>query len=196
VTVVLRALALPALLLAIMIGAARIAPPAMPVRHSSGIVLLPPLDIGPFVRARERMGEAAFEPLAKTYSDARQIAMTQRDSFGIPWIDIAHGEVVIRVARPGAERSLPLWSARVRIEATDRTYGQLEKIQHDAIGRGAAGYAGENRVWTSSIDDESQRVVLETDRVIDGFLIALARRYGTEIIAVRVDPRSGPFRSI
>src|SRR5205085_2146338 len=43
------------------------------------------------------------------------------------------------------------------------------------------------------IDDESERVIFETDRVVDGFMSALARTYGTEAVAVRVDPRSGPF---
>jgi hypothetical protein len=82
----------------------------------------------------------------------------------------------------------------VRLRTAAYSFRALGTIQHEAIGSGAAGYDGENRIWSDGIDEEHQRVILQTDRVVDAFLFALAKRYGTEVVAVRVDPRAGPIR--
>jgi hypothetical protein len=184
-------------------------------RHPSGIALLPPLDTTPFVRARERLGPA-FEPLAVAWSDARELALANRDVFGAPWLNAEKGELVIALAKPEGEAIARSWmksgapranttkpaetlrptQVPVRFRAVRYSFGQLESVMHDAIGRGALGFDGESRIWSSQIDDETQRVVLETDRVVDGFLVTLARTYGTEIVAVRVDPHAGPFTTL
>ncbi len=164
-------------------------------RHSSGIALLPRLDISGFIRERERMGEAAFEPIAFAYQDARLNAQSNPEVFGMPWMDLAHRRLVVRLVRPEAASLVrhPT-SVPILFESTTRSFGQLQSIMDNSIEHPALGIrGGASRVWTMSIDDASQRVVFESDRVVDGFLFALAHTYGTEAVAVRVDPRSGPF---
>jgi hypothetical protein len=164
-------------------------------RHTSGVTLIPRLDISEFIRERERMGETAFEPIAFAYHDARRLAEEHPDLFGVPWHDLANRRVVVRLVKPEAvalvrrPTSVPL-----RFVATTRSFGQLRSIMDGSLDDPALGIrGGASRVWSIGIDDASQRVVFETDRVVDGFLFALARAYGTEAVAVRVDPRSGPF---
>ena len=195
-------------------GAALAAPRADEQRHASGIALLPPLDLTPFLRERDRLGPA-FEPIAVAFSDARALAETHPDLLGIPWMDLAHQTLVVRVTGAEGERLARDWMAHgavystakpgptlrptsvpVRFEVTDRSFGRLLQIQNDAIGRGALGFEGESRIWMDVIDEATQRVILETDRVVDPFLYLLAKTYGTEIVAVRVDPHAGPFTSI
>src|SRR5712691_12536435 len=48
----------------------------------------------------------------------------------------------------------------------------------------------------SGEEEGHQRVVLETDRVVDAFLFALAKKYGTQVVAVRVDPYAGPATAL
>jgi len=176
-------------------------------RHLSGIVLLPPLDIAEIVRQGP-----IYEPLGKAWSDALELAGQSPDVFGYPWADRAKGELVIAIVnaqgeaiarswmKSGAPRTLgkPLPDllppqVPVRLRTVDLSFRQLETIQQEAIGRGAAGFPGDNRIWSSGVDEEHQRVVLTTDRVVDAFLFALAKKYGTEVVAVRVDPHSGAF---
>jgi hypothetical protein len=175
--------------------------------HPSGLVLLPPRDIAAIVRQGPMP-----EPLARAWSDARLLAEQNPDVLGHPWADRAKGELVIAVVNPQGEAIARSWMARgaaqavskptprllpptvaVRFRTTEHSFRQLETIQHEAIGKGAAGYNGDNRIWSSGVEEEHQRVVLETDRVVDPFLFALAKKYGSEVIAVRVDPHAGPF---
>ena len=166
-------------------------------RHASGIELLPPLDIGPFVRQREQMGDAVFEPIAGAYSDARQQAEREPDSFGVPWMDLANRQLVVRVTSPeGAGRVRHPSSAAIKVVNTTRSFAQLRSIMDGSIDDPSLGLRGGTaRVWTIGIDDESERVVFESDRVNDAFLFALARTYGPDVVAIRVDPLSGPFCS-
>lgn len=164
-------------------------------RHVSGIALLPRRDITPLAQLRQRMGEEAFERIAGAWDANRELAERQPDLFGIPWMDLAHERLVVRVTRPEAASQVrEPTTARIQVEATTRSYRTLQAIMRDAFDEPALGIrGGRARVWGSSIDEESQRVVFETDRVNETFLYALAKTYGTEAVAVRVDPRSGPF---
>jgi len=172
--------------------------PAVERTHASGIALLSTLDIGPFVRERQRMGEDEFAPIALAYQDARQLAEAEPELFGVPWMDLAHRSVVVRVTTPAAAGQVrhPT-STPIRIESTTRSFKLLRSIMDGSIDDPALGLRGGTaRVWTIGIDDASQRVVFESDRAVDSFLYALARAYGPDVVALRVDPRSGPFCSL
>jgi hypothetical protein len=192
-------------------GAASAAPTPPPERrHASGIVLLPPAD-----RAADLRGGPIDEPLGKAWSDARQLAEQYPSSLGHPWADRANRQLIVRVVDAQGEAVANSWIASgarrtvfdksqellkpvvpVRLQRTDRSFALLESIKDGAIGKGALGFDGDSRIWTSHVDEPSERVVLETDRVVDAYLYALAKAYGTAVVAVRVDPRSGPFGSI
>src|SRR3954464_12264492 len=132
-------------------------------RHPSGIALLPPLDIGPFVRERERMGEAVFEPIAFAYQDARNLAERNPSDFGVPWMDLANRQVVVRLVKPEAAALVRRpTSVPLRFVSTTRSFALLRSIMDGSIDDPALGLrGGHSRVWTIGIDDESQRVVFE-----------------------------------
>ena len=190
--------------------------PSAPVErtHASGIALLPPVDVRRFTREYERVGEATLQPLQIAWSDARDLAEQEPELFGVPWLDIEDRQLVVRLAQPEAEGIARAWmasgyqrgngtkpapslrptSATVKLERTTRSFAYLRSIMDGSIDHPALGLRGGTaRVWTIGIDDASQRVVFESDRVVDSFLYALARTYGPDVVALRVNPRSGPF---
>jgi imidazole glycerol phosphate synthase subunit HisF len=56
-----------------------------------------------------------------------------------------------------------------------------------------AGVPGAERIYNAGPDPEHDRVIIETDRVNDQLLEAIAARFGVDVIAVRVDPRATPL---
>jgi hypothetical protein len=178
--------------------------PGSEVRHSSGIALLGPLEHSRLF-AQWRMSER----LDRAYNGARILAEQNRTAFGYPWQDSAAEVVVVRVATAEGEALARRWMAvgaqelipkpggavvmdiappqvTVRLEAVDRTIEQLERIQH-AVGPGLAGIPGSNRIFQSGPDAEHNRIVYMTDRVSEAMLRALAARFGTEALAVRIE---------
>lgn len=183
------------------------------VRHASGIALLGPVDY-PRLFAQWKMTER----LDRSYNSARILAEQNRGAFGYPWLDSRAEEVVIRVAnvrgealarswiqsgvtqtidKPGGPVDLNLRAPEVgvRMENVDRTIEQLESVLN-AMGPGLADVPGSNRIFQGGPDHEHNRIVYSTDRVSDAMLRALAARFGTEALAVRIErnPRftSGP----
>ena len=180
------------------------------VRHGSGILLLGPVDYG-VISATWHMSEK----LQRAYNGARILADHNQGAFGYPWQESDADVVVIRVANAegdalarrwmsgGIQLSVPKAGERVvldiappevgvRLEAVGRTIEQLERIKN-AVGPGLADVPGSNRIWQSGADDEYNRVVYVSDRVNDAMLRALAARFGTEALAVRIErnPRFG-----
>ena len=174
------------------------------IRHSSGIALLGPLDHQTLF-AKWHMSEQ----LDRTYNRARILADHNQTAFGYPWQVSAADEVVLRVANAEGEALARRWMAtgiqqsvpkaggsvvidiappevRVRLEAVDRSVEQLQRIQH-AVGPGLVDILGADRIFQSGPDDEHNRVVYVTDRVNDAMLRALAVRFGTEALAVRIE---------
>jgi hypothetical protein len=180
------------------------APPSgSEVRHSSGIVLPGPFDYGG-ISAKWHMSEK----LRRAYHGARTLADHNQSAFGYPWQE-SDADIVVRVANPEGEALARRWMSggyqqsvpkagervvleiappevRVRVEAVDRTIEQLQRIQH-AVGPGLSDIPGTNRIFQSGPDDEYNRVVFTIDRVNDAMLRALAARFGTEAVAVRIE---------
>src|SRR3954468_12265564 len=170
-----------------------VVPTSREQHHPSGIALLTPQDLPRLFAGYDRAGASVLEPLRAAYSDVRQLAEQHPDALGVPWIDIANRRLEVRIASPDGERLVHATTAPQHHVATTRSFGLLREIMDGSIDDPALGLRGGTaRVWTIGIDDESQRVVFETDRVNDAFVYALAKRYGTEAVAVRVDPRAVP----
>jgi hypothetical protein len=187
------------------------APPRPEARHASGIALPTP-----------RLfcyGPPVYEPLGKAYSDARMLAEGHPNDFGYPWDDRAKRELVISVTGPAGEALARSWMASgatytsayaggakstflaqpvvpVRFRTVTRSYAQLAKLQDDIIAAVRAGLLADATVISSGPDDEHNRIVIEVQRLSDASANALASRFGTEAIAVRVDPRMGPFSNL
>jgi hypothetical protein len=180
------------------------------VRHASGIALLGPHDYSALF-ARWRLSEK----LELAYNGARLLSDQHRAAFGHPWPDNTADEVIVRVAnaegeaiarrwmaagaqqsfdKPGASvvRDIPRPEVGVRLLMVERSIEELDRIQH-AVGPGLRDLPGTNRIYASGPDVEYNRVEFQTDRLNDAMLRALAARFGTDAVAVRIDPHLPRF---
>ncbi len=184
-------------------------PPRPEARHASGLALPTP-----------RLfcyGPPVYEPLAIAYQNARQLAESHPNDFGYPWDDRERRELVISVIGPTGEALARAWMASgatysppgsakstflaqpvvpVRFRTVTRSFAQLAKLQDDIIDALRAGLLPDASVSSFGPDDEHDRIVMDVQNLTDAFANALASRFGTEAIALRVDPTSGPFTNL
>lgn len=167
------------------------------VRHASGIVLL----------AARPASQQLVEPLAKAWNDALWLARSNPDAMGYPWADAVSGQLVLSVKAPAAEAlvraflagsartagakggvGLPAPAVPVRTRVVDRSLGELEQIKNDATTLLAAGVPDAAAIYQTEPDFENNRVIITVERQSDVLFAALAARYGTQAVAIRVDP--------
>jgi hypothetical protein len=182
------------------------APPPPEVRHRSGLAVVGPLP---------RCIAPPFEPLAKAYSDAWLLGQAHPDAFGYPWDDRAKRELVLSVVSPDGERLARSWIATgatvangtksavlppptvpVRIRPVTRSFAQLMRLEDDIIAFIRSGVTDTSAIHSFGHDDEHDRIMIEVDHLTDALATALADRFATEAIAVRVDPSSTSVTSI
>ena len=181
-------------------------PPVPEQRHVSGLVIVGPLP---------RCVAPPFEPVAKAYSDARMLAEAYPNAFGYPWGDQTKRELVISLASADGERLARSWMASgatitsgvksvvlpppavpVRIRTVTRSHAQLATLEDDIIAFTRAGAPDARAIHSFGPDDEHDRIVIEVDHLSDALATALAARFGTDAIAVRVDPSSSNVSSL
>lgn len=166
-------------------------------QHPSGLELLPPLDL----KAIATRGQIA-ELLGTAWEDALTLAQAEPDAFGNPFADRTTGRLVLTPTNAAAAARAQAWLPRASVRTvpravrtTTRSYAQLEKIRNEAIGPGAADLPNGQLIWSTYMDEESNRVVISIDHIDDALLFALAARYGTQAIVIRVEKNPG-FGSI
>lgn len=182
-------------------------PPRPEARHASGLALATPRAFC--------YGPPVYEPLAIAHQNARMLAESHPNDFGYPWDDRAKRELVISVIGPNGEALARAWMASgatytspgdvakstflaqpavpVRFRTVTRSYAQLAKLQDDLIEAFRAGLGGSGAVRSFGPDDEHNRIVIDVQFLNDEFAKALAERFGTEAIAIRVDRTYGPW---
>jgi len=183
-----------------------IGPFRLPDRHPSGIAIAPPIEPGSI--------KPLDDALARAWSDSVDLANQNAELLGPPWVDRTAGQLVIslfegfgsdvvrswiEVGAPrgdGSKPAPPLEPPRVPVRVRDvpRSMAELRRIQDELTHPEPAGYKGDPRIWAVWIDEQYDRVVFQTDRANDELLQAIAIEYGTEAVAVQVDPTSGMFR--
>ncbi len=180
-------------------------PPRPEARHASGIALPTPLP--------RCYGAPVYEPLNTAHSDARLLAESHPNEFGYPWADHVKRELILSVTGPAGEALAREWiasggtytaasvgkstflpqpSVSVRIRTVPRSYAQIGKLMDDIIDATRAGLPDSDAIRSIGPDSEHDRVVIEVQYLTDALAAALASRFGTEAIAIRVDPMSGP----
>ena len=185
-------------------------PPRPQVRHASGLALATPLP--------RCYGPPPYEPLVIAYQSARMLAESHPNDFGYPWDDRAKREVVVSITGPAGEALARAWMASgatytppgtiakstflaqpvvpVRFRTVTRSFAQLTKLQDDIIEAFRAGTPASSGVRSFGPDDEYNRIVIDVQFLDDDFARELAARFGTEAIAIRVDPTYGPFTNL
>lgn len=194
-----------ALVFTLALASASVAQPSPETRHASGIALLQPIDLGAI-----REAGPPDEPLATAWSDAFTMASHNPDGLGYPWADRASGELVITVVNSDGEALAREWiktgvlpntrpspfhprtpNVPIRFRSVKHSVADLQRVMDDVILERVGGYAGTTKIWGTGPDHEKNRVIAETNAVDEEFLYALAATFGTEVVAVRVDPRAG-----
>ena len=168
-----------------------------PTRHPSGIEILPSSPDPATLHLTQVSSE-----LAAAIDDARQLAEKEPTSFGYPYLDVAAGTVVLSTANAAGAQRAQQWTPRAlaagvprKTRAAAMDFASLERIRNGAIGPGAVGLPDGKAIWMTTRDEERNRVIIVIDHMSDPLLFALASRYGTQAIAVRVD-RNPSFHNI
>lgn len=157
--------------------------PPESARHPSGLTL-----VGPAVEV-----EQIPEALSESLGEAERLAEENPKDFGYAWVDREKGSVVLDAVSPrgralAAEMQTRRGQGRGRpeVRAVRKDQATLEDLKHEVIDLG--GPLREDGAWRSEVDPENGRVVLTVTGLSDASAAELVRRYGTEQVAVRVDP--------
>jgi len=183
-------------------------------RHSSGVVLLGPIDYDAIRNAQSFEG-----PLRRAWSDSFTLAQLEPNLFGYPWADRTAGELVVSVAEARGVEIVELWvrsglqvpspkpggpftidlprpEVTVRIHFVQHSIRGLQWVMDGVTDMARAGVPGADRIYSAGPDYEHDRVIIVTDRLNDQLLEAIAARFGIYVIAVRVDPGATPMHQL
>ncbi len=163
-------------------------PPESDARHASGLAIV----------ARDPCLRTPYEPLALAYDRAFRFAAEHPDDLGYPWDDRRNATLYVSAVTPSGQVLAEQWSrlgwdVPVRIRTVSHSFAELEQIKHDAIDIARTGLRGSDGIRFTTGDSQRNRVIIGVQRLTDEVAAAIVAKYGTEVVAVLVDPRYGPF---
>jgi hypothetical protein len=166
--------------------------PSGDARHSSGLAIAPGHDPCYF--------RSQYEPVKAAFGLAHLLAEANPDDLGYPWDDRANRELVLRVATPRGQELAAQWIGAAprmpvafRIQTVTRSFGELERIKHDAIEIARSKIRGAEYIGMTAPDYARNRVLIGTTQLTDEVAAAIVAHYGTEAVAVLIGPQYGPF---
>ena len=164
-------------------------PPESDARHASGLALAP---------GRGPCHASIDDRLGLAYDRAFRFAEGHADDLGYPWDDRRNLTLVLSAVTPQGRRLAEQWSqlgweVPVRIRIVTRSFAELERIKHDLIDIARMRIPGSEDIRFTTGDSQRNRVIIGVQRLTDEVAAAIVARYGTEVVAVLVDPRYGPF---
>lgn len=161
----------------------------------------------PLIGLQAGATQAWPRPLAEAWSTALSVAEhVNPDGLGYPWVDVAAGTLIVSVVNDSGRATIAEWLARgatargpkptvlaapsvpVRIRYVKDSFADLNSTLNDSSHLSRSGLPDSKAVWAGAPDYENNRVVITVDRRSDALVTALATRYGTRRIAVRIDP--------
>ncbi|MFD9195642.1 S1 family peptidase [Streptomyces phaeochromogenes] len=139
-----------------------------------------------------RPTEAAVEALQGALKLARQ----HPDDLSYPWLDTESGKVILNsVSAKGSTLAAGFQEKHTGVEesrTTQRSYSDLEKIKHEAIGLTDKDVPDGKAIFETTPDGEHNRVLITVRRLSTSLASALARRYGADAIALVHAPDRPP----
>ena len=131
------------------------------------------------------------EKQAQAFDDALQFAGENPTDVGYPWIDPANDALVLSATTPKGRALLaatPALSLQDRIRDVTFSYGQLEGIKDEVTTLAGEGVPDAELIYQTAPDHKNNRVIITVSELSERLLKDLAERYGTEAIALQVDP--------
>lgn len=164
-------------------------PPESDARHQSGLALAP---------GRGPCHASIDDRLGLAYDRAYRFAEAHPDDLGYPWDDRGNFTLVLSVATRRGSLLADQWSGLgwevpIRVRTVRRSFAELEQIKHDLIDIARMGLRGSEAIRFTTGDSERNRVIIGVQRLTDEVAAAIVARYGTETVAVLIDPRYEPF---
>ena len=164
-------------------------PPESDAHHRSGLALAP---------GRGPCHASIDDRLGLAYDRAYRFAEAHPDDLGYPWDDRGNFTLVVSAVTPAGQLLAAQWSGLgwavpIRVRTVGHSFGELERIKHDLIDIARTGGPGSEAIRFTTGDSEHNRVVLGVQRLTDEIAAAVVARYGTEVVAVLVDPKFEPI---
>jgi hypothetical protein len=138
----------------------------------------------------------ADEDQANAFNAALELAYAHRDDLGYPWLDAESGVLELSFATGLGETvaasaldGLSAAGRTVRLRPAPASVAELDALAHEVTRLNAAGVPGADRIWMTEPDQKNNRIIVTLSEAPDDLLDALAARFGTERIAVRIQPR-------
>jgi hypothetical protein len=138
------------------------------------------------------------EAEAQAVSDAQVFAEDHREDVGYPWLDPSTGTVELSAASKEGRvildgESLALRAAggstpKISVRDTNRSMADLMAISDDVTLLRQQGVPDAELIYMTAPDFEANRIVIRVGAPSTKLFAELARRYGTEAIAVWIDP--------
>ena len=147
------------------------------------------------VVTRIAQGSPTNEQQAQAFSDALVFAEEHPDDVGYPWIDPKTEGLELSAASIrgrdllAAERMSDAGVAKVR--DVSRSFGELEAIKHEITTLRMNGVPDAEYLFKSTPDHRDNRIVIGVTRPSEKLFKALSDLYGTQAIAILVDPDGG-----
>jgi hypothetical protein len=131
------------------------------------------------------------ESQAQAISDAVLFAQNHPDDVGYPWADPATGELVLSAATATGSALLDEWAASRTVSTSVRqvstSFGELEAIKDQVTHLQAAGVPDADLIHMTGPDPETNRVAVVVSAPSPSLFQALADRFGTQAIELRID---------
>ena len=149
------------------------------------------------------------EALKGAASVAWNLAEDHPDALGFPWPNPDTGGLEVRIADPSGEAIVRDWVASgaartttkpgtlprpqvaVKLVPADRSFRRLLEIQDGSVP--PKDLPDGDAIYAVGADTKRNAIVFTIDRLSDPLLRALAARYGTFAIVIRVDPNRPTF---
>jgi hypothetical protein len=133
------------------------------------------------------------EQQALAFDQALTLAENNGNDMGYPWLDTATGTLELSVttdkgrsAAMSADANSQISQLPQVVTTAQASFAQLNRIQ-DAVSRlNAQGVPNSDLIYMSEPDQEHNRIVITVSSLNEGLMLNLASRFGTGLIAVRV----------
>ncbi len=136
---------------------------------------------------------AENEAQALAFDAALNFALEHRGDMGYPWIDLETNTLELSAATEqgatvafGAKSNLAAAGLVARVTTAQASIAKLDGLADDATRLIEAGIPHADLIWMTEPDQKNNRVVITVSEPNADLMKALATRYGTELIAVRV----------